>query len=211
MRSELTSREQEITVKELKEEKHKLKKKKKPLPKPPFNAFALPHYKYRNNDLSFHSGTFRIGDMSSFLAAFGRNPVRREIMRKEGGEVYIFLYFAWLPKTLVRLLIKGSLQSHRPQFSLSAWMEKWFWALNWSVSVGEKPRYFIQLPNISLTLQLARCTRDERYEQTSPLCLHAAEASESQWEVLLSLCINCLAYPAYKTQISDWDFWDSLT
>lgn len=42
--------------------------------------------------------------------------------------------------------------------------------------------YFIQLPNISWLPQLARCTRDERYEQTSPFCLCTLQKLEKASE-----------------------------
>lgn len=57
---------------------------------------------------------------------------------EEGGRrsLYIFI-FCLTSRNFSLSLIKGRLQSHRPQLSLSMWVEKQLWALSWSVS-GQK-------------------------------------------------------------------------
>lgn len=133
---------------------------------------------------------------------------------EEGGRrsLYIFI-FCLTSRNFSLSLIKGRLQSHRPptffinvsgKAALSFEL-KHFRAENCSASFSS--RAFL----CCCSLQGAHVMKGMSKHHIALLSVHAAEGSKSQPGVLLSPHINCLADPAYKKQISDWDFWDSST
>lgn len=69
-------------------------------------------------------------------------------MRKEGGEVHIFLYFAWLPRTSVHLLLKivsevtdhNFVYQHEWKSSCELWTGMFWWEE--TTEFHSAPEYF---------------------------------------------------------------------
>lgn len=124
----------------------------------------------------------------------------------EGGRRSLYIFIFFLPsKDFGLSLIKGRLQkSPTPTFfisvngkaALSSELKR-FRGENCSVSFSS--RAFL----CCCSLQGAHVMKGMSKHHIAFLSVHAAEGSESQPGVLLSPHINCLADPAYKTQISD--------